>query len=176
MFNLKNWINEVTKSINILRGTSGRSGNQVTVSLGTLYTGAILTNGGTQLLFTIPTGRIFPNGTTVSSVRFYMVCRVSNSNASGVYIVKQTSGSASQVLVDSSQNSVIYNGNNVAKTILPSHWHFSLNGGTNVAINLNCSSSSTYFFSGTETINGYVNNQAATIALTSITITFNLPS
>ena len=142
-----------------------------TLALGTYVTTGVLTNGGKSLYFSIPTGRVFPAAASISKITFNIVARVGNSNASGVYIIKETSGGTSTVSFDSSKSCTFYNGNNVKETLTASMWTFkTINGHTNMYFNI--TGTSDYFFSGNATINGYVNNQPVAVFLDTINVTF----
>lgn len=144
------------------------------ISLGTYITGGVLTSGSSNIHFSIPTGRVFPNGTTISKLTFNIVVRASNSNASGLYIVKDASGGTDVKYYDSTASFQFYNGANQPKTLTTAMSTISLQGGTNIYVNW--VGSGNYFFSGTSTYNGYVNNQPISVMLTDITATLNIPS
>jgi len=144
-----------------------------TLALGTYIATGILTGGGSMLLFSIPTGRVFPAGTSISKITFGIIGRVGNSNASGLYIIKSTSGGSSAVTFDSSKSCTFYNGNNVQKTVTTDMWDVkTIHGHTNLYFSISGPESS-YFFSGTSTINGYVNNQPVALFLSNINVTFS---
>lgn len=144
------------------------------ISLGTYITGGVLTNGSSDIHFSIPTGRVFPNGTTISKLTFNIVVRAGNSNASGMYIVKSASGGTDVKYYDSTASFQFYNGANQSKTLTTAMSTIVLQGGTN--IDVHWLGSGNYFFSGSSTYNGYVNNQPIAIMLTGITATLNIPS
>ena len=106
------------------------------------------------------------------SITFNIIARVGNSNAAGVYIIKETSGGTSTVSFDSSKSCTFYNGNNVKETLTASMWTVkTINGHTNMYFNI--TGTSDYFFSGNATINGYVNNQPVAVFLDTINVTFS---
>ena len=144
------------------------------ISLGTYVASGVLTSVGSDMHFSIPTGRVFPDGTTISKLTFNIVVRAGNHNASGMYIVKSTSGGTNPESYDSTASFQFYNGANQSKTLTTAMSTISLQGGTN--IDVHWLGSGNYFFSGTSTYNGYVNNQPIVIMLTSITATLNIPS
>lgn len=144
------------------------------ISLGTYITGGVLTSNSSNIHFSIPTGRVFPDGTTISKLTFNIVVRASNSNASGLYIVKNASGGTDVKYYDSTASFQFYNGANQPKTLTTAMSTISLQGGTNIYVNW--VGSGNYFFSGTSTYNGYVNNQPISVMLTDITATLNIPS
>lgn len=144
------------------------------INLGTYITGGVLTNGSSDIHFSIPTGRVFPNGTTISKLTFNIVVRAGNSNASGMYIVKSASGGTDVKYYDSTASFQFYNGANQSKTLTTAMSTIVLQGGTN--IDVYWLGSGNYFFSGSSTYNAYVNNQPIAIMLTGITATLNIPS
>lgn len=148
--------------------------NSRTLALGNYLTVGQLTSSAGSLSFSIPTGRIFPSGTTISKITFTMVARGSNSQGTGVYIVKSASGGTGGQAFDSSTTTKFYNGNNVQKSLTSAMWTGkSIQGQTNIYIAM--VSGADHFFSGTSTITNYINNNAATVTLNSINVTLNLP-
>lgn len=145
-----------------------------TLSIGNYTCGGILTSSAGQLFFSIPTGRVFPDGTTISRITFDMVARASNANGGGYYIIKSTSAGTTATGFDSSTSSTFYNANNVAKSLTASMWTKYISGNTNVYISFN--SGTEDFFSGTSTIRGYINNNAVSILLTNIYVYLTFPS
>ena len=146
-----------------------------TLGLGALYTVGVTSSSGASLGFSIPTGRIIPSSTTISKITFNMVARVGSSNGTGKYIVKSTSGGSSAQAFDSSTTTKFYNASDTQKSLTSAMWTGkAIEGQTNIRIYLD--SDSSYFFTGNATNNGYCNNQPVSIYLTSINITFVLPS
>lgn len=148
--------------------------NMGQISLGTYITGGVLTGNGSYMHFSIPTGRVFPDGTTISKLMFNIVVRAGNHNASGLYIVKNASGGTDVKYYDSTASFQFYNGANQSKTLTTAMSDITLQGGTNIYVSWH--GSGDYFFSGTSTYNGYVNNQPIVIMLTNITANLNIPS
>lgn len=139
------------------------------LALGVCIVPAILTSSGSELRFTIPTGRVFPDGTTVTSLVFRMNARVGNSNGGGIYCVKGTSGGTDAAYFNYGVGSTgFYNANNDDKTVTQSMWAVSIAGNTN--INVCISGGSNYFFTGTSTINGYTNNQPVVLYLSIMSV------
>lgn len=146
---------------------------QTTLNLGNYVGAAILSGNAGDLRFSIPTGRVFPSGTTISKITFYIVSRASNSNGLGYYIIKSASGGSDGAAFDSSASTTFYNANNASKTITTSMWRKYLDGGTNIRIMFVGGND---FFSGTTTIRNYINNNAATVYVYNIVVTLNIPS
>lgn len=140
-----------------------------TLNLGTYVGGCVLTSSGGQIYFSIPTGRNLSH-TNISKITFNICVRCSNANGNGYYIVKRAGGSADSVAFDSSKSCTFYDGNNAQKTLTTSMWTKNLNGGTNIYISLY---GGDHFFSGSSTITGYCNNNAATVYLSGITVTLS---
>lgn len=142
-----------------------------TLSLGRYEGAAVISGNAGALRFSIPTGRVYPTGTTISRVTFNVVGRASNSNGGGVYIIEKVGEAAGWAPFDSSTDFVFQNGSDQTKTLLKENIYISLHGGTNVFVNLD--SSTNQFFGGTNT--SYINNNAAVVELDNITIYFNVP-
>lgn len=145
-----------------------------TISLGRYVTGGILTSTAGTLQFSVPTGRLFRSGSTVSRFACSMVARATNRNGTGMYIVKASSGGSDAVAIVSDDPSLIYNGANNLVTIPKAAWTVTLQGGTNVLVNIATGRSN--FFSGSATNTGYINNQAVSLFLDSIFVTIAPPS
>lgn len=143
----------------------------INLSLGSYNASGFLTNTGGTIHFSIPTGRVFPNGTTVSSISFDCVARVANANGTGYYCIKSSNNGTGPASINSLGGSAFYNAGNVAKSISNNMWTISLNGGTNITIAMG---SGDDFFSGTSTIRGYTNNQPVTLMLTNISVLLSL--
>lgn len=129
-----------------------------TISLGNYVTGAILTSSGTELYFSIPTGRILPS---FSSISFGLIARATNPNGTGFYIVKNTSGgynAANITVTPTTGSGSFYNADNAEQTITSAV--SSLEGETNIDIRL----TATYGGSG-------VNNNPCVCRLENIVIT-----
>lgn len=146
---------------------------QTTLNLGNYISAAILTSNAGDLFFSIPTGRVFPSGTTISKITFNIVARVSNANGIGYYIIKSASGGSDGAAFDSSVSKTFYNANNASKTVTSSMWSKTLDGRTNIRISI---AGGNDFFSGTTTIRNYINNNAAVVYVYNIVVTLNIPS
>ena len=146
---------------------------QTTLNLGNYVGAAILSSNAGDLQFSIPTGRVFPTGTTISKITFNIVARSSNANGVGYYIIKSASGGSDGAAFDSSASKTFYNANNASKTITTSMWRKYLDGGTNIRIMFVGGND---FFSGTTTIRNYINNNAATVYVYNIVVTLDIPS
>ena len=146
---------------------------QTTLNLGNYVGAAILSSNAGDLHFSIPTGRVFPSGTTISKITFYIVSRASNANGIGYYIIKSASGGSDGAAFDSSASKTFYNANNASKTITTSMWRKYLDGGTNIRIMFVGGND---FFSGTTTIRNYINNNATTVYVSNIVVTLDIPS
>lgn len=142
-----------------------------TLSLGRYEGAAILSGTAGTLRFSIPTGRVYPTGTTISRITFNVIGRASNSNGGGVYIIEKVNEAAGWASFDSSTDFVFQNGSDQTKTLPQANIYISLQGGTNVFVNLD--SFTNQFFGGTNT--SYINNNAAVVELDNITIYFNVP-
>ncbi len=142
------------------------------INLGIWFGSAVLTSSAGELFFSIPTGRVFPEGTRIERISFGVVGRASNSNGGGYYIIKGISGGYTPALLDSDVDFIFYNANNNLKFLSQMTLSATLEGGTNIQIAL---SGSDNFFSGTTTITGYINNNATTVALNDIVVTLKIP-
>lgn len=133
------------------------------LNLGICITSAILTSSGGTLQFTIPTGRTFPNGTTITKITFNIIARVN-----GSYIIKGTSGGTDSASFDSSLASSFYNSANASKSLTTSMWSKTIQGGTNIYISLTGGASD--FFGGSA-----LNNSAVCLYLSNIQVTLSNP-
>jgi len=141
------------------------------LELGTMILPAILTSTGSELYFTIPTGRLFPSGTTVSSLQFNMNGRAGSSEGQGYYIVRGSSSGTDTApfgFGSAGGTTAFYNANNNQKLVTPSMWTVSFQGGTNILVTIN--GGENYFFSGNATKDGYLNNQPVVLYLTYVTV------
>ena len=156
------------------------SNNSLILALGTYISAGLLTNAGRELVFSIPTGRVFPNGTTVYSISFDIVVRIAStdpsaSSGSGAYyIVKKTSGGTDITSFNSTINSSFYDGNNTLRTLASGNWSKTLQGGTNILIDLYNSTSN--FFTGNATVLNRVNNMPCAVYLLNISAVLDLPT
>lgn len=155
------------------------SNNSLTLSLGTYVASGFLTNAGRELVFSIPTGRIFPSGTDISSISFNIIVRIAStdpaaSGSGGYYIVKKTSGGTDLTTFNSTTNSNFYDGGNTLRTLASGNWGKGLHGRTNILIDLY--NSTTNFFAGNATVLNRVNNMPCIIYLSEISVTFTLPT
>lgn len=166
-------IETIDKRVTDLEDATEFYTREVTLNMNNYISVGILTSTAGYLGFYIPTGRVFPSGTTVAKVTCLICVRASNANGSGYYIIKKTSGGTDQVSFDSTQNFTFYNANNTSKTLATTKISTSLEGGTNVRVSLGTEAS--YFFSGDSTIGGYINNNACTVDMSSLKITLNIP-
>ena len=178
--NMKELIAKILQKIDELAQTLKRTTgeNSTTLSLGTLYTAGLLTQASGRLYFTIPTGRVFPDGTTVTKVTGEIAVRAGSSNGTGIYIVKSTSGGTSPKDFDTTSAFSFYNGNNASVSIPAANITVSLQGNTNVNIFFDGdpSATKTYRFAGTSTINGYINNHPMIVQLTTVQVTLQFPT
>ena len=140
-----------------------------TLNLGVCACGAVLTTDASALYFTIPTGRVFPSGTTITRITGNMSVRASNRNSTGMYIVKSSSGGSSGAAFDTAASvvSTFYDGANNKRTpsVKPS---LKLYGGTN--IHFAWATGIDNYFSGNATNTSYVNNQACMVMLTNLVV------
>lgn len=154
--------------------TTVNSSNKTTLSLGSYHATGLLTSSSAILYFTIPTGRVFPTGTTVSKITFSIIARAGKSNGAGAYIIKNASGGTSSASFDSSNSSSFYDYADKPRTMTSSMWTKTLYGGTNVGITF--TGSENYFFTGNSDNNAIINNQPVVVTLSDINIEFTLPS
>lgn len=141
------------------------------LELGTMIVPAILTSTSSDLYFAIPTGRLFPSGTTIRSLRFYINGRAGSSDGQGYYIIRGSSGGTDMALFEygsTGGTAVFYNANNNMKSVTQSMWTVSLQGGTNILVRIN--GGENYFFSGNATKDGYLNNQPVVLYLSNVTV------
>lgn len=146
------------------------------LSLGRYVTGGVLTGSGGTLQFCIPTGRVFPSGTTVSKMSFKIIARASNSDGTGYYIVKDSAGGTSYGNFyydpDDFMQSWFYDANDSIKDFAYNAWTVSVQGGTNIYISI---SGATDLFTGTSAIRAKTNNNAVSIYLADIAVTLSNP-
>lgn len=148
----------------------GTSSN--TLALGVYDAVAVLTGDSSHLIFSIPTGRVFPSGTTVERITCNMNARAGNSGGKGSYIIKASSQGADLVALDSDTSATFYDAYNTAKTLSSSMWSMSLQGRTNIRVDLEGDRS--FFFTGSEGLNATINNQPTVIHMTNIVLYLNL--
>lgn len=146
---------------------------QTTLNLGVYVASGILTSNAGLLTFSIPTGRVFPSGTTISKITFDILARASSANGTGYYIIESTTTGSDVASFDSSTSKTFHNANDTTKTITSAMWTKELYGGTNIYIAF---SGGNDFFSGTTTIRNYINNNAAVIYLSNIVVTLSISS
>ena len=146
-----------------------------TLSLGSSRLAGELSNNCGTLRFTIPTGRVYPTGTTITRITGQIEVRASNSEGAGLYIISSTnSGSqAGYVYFDTNSAVSFYNGNGQSKSLAANKMTYTLEGGTNIGFNM--TSGTDWFFSGNSTIGGHINNNASVVSLYGITVYFNIP-
>lgn len=169
---LEKKIDSLSKRVMDIEKTPEFYSKEETIDLGYYLAAGLLTSSSGYLLFSIPTGRVFPQGTTISKMTCTMCARASSANGSGYYIVKKSSGGTDHVSFNSTQNFTFYNANNASMTLAKSKISVVLYGGTNVRVQF---TEAAHFFSGNSTITNYINNNACTIEMTSINITLNIP-
>lgn len=168
------------ESDNYIRGpgifdNSIDANNKVTISLGDYYAVGLLTSTSRNLYFTIPTGRIFPSGTTVSGVTFSAVARAGKSNGTGAYIFSRGSDNQyGSVACNSAATTNFVDYAAKPKSITSSMWTKTLYGGTNVGIVW--TGSEDHFFTGNSDNTAIINNQPVVIALYNISIELTLPT
>lgn len=143
------------------------------VSLGSWYGNAIVTGDGKAFWFSIPTGRVFKPGTTISKVTCSLVARISNAAGGGEYVISGSSG-ISLATLDTSTSFRFYNANHTQKTISASNIACHLYGGTNIIITL--TGTDNYTFTGTSAKNANLNDNAATTQINDIVVHLNIPS
>lgn len=144
-----------------------------TISLGQYQACGTLTASAGDLYFSIPTGRVFPSGTTLTAISFKIGARAANQNGAGMYIIKDSASGVSSVTFNSANAFTFYNGASASKTVAQSNIQKLLYGQTNILIHIVSGANG---FSGNATNTGYINNQPVSIWLTDISITVNLPS
>ena len=133
-----------------------------------------LTNSLTMLAFSIPLGRVYPPGTTITRLEADIVARSANSSGAGVYVMKSSSGGTSVVHVNSStSSSTFYNGGNHATALNDTYWTLSLHGGTNVYVRIQGPADSYYF--ADNTFMSTLNNQPVAVSLSNLIIVLNVP-
>lgn len=145
------------------------------LSLGQYTALGILTSSGGFVMFSIPTGRAYPPGTTIQAISFGVVARasVNYNDVQGNFFIKSASGGSSAASFNSASAFTFYNGANQSKSLDQSSIAKTLQGGTNIQITM---SGGTDFFSGNETTRKRINNQACSFGLNNIIVTFNIPS
>lgn len=131
-----------------------------------------MTNSAGDLYFSIPTGRAFPSGTTLTAISFKIGARAANQNGTGMYIIKDSASGTGNATFNSANAFTFYNGAGSSKTVAQSNIQKLFYGQTNIVIHI---VSGTHGFSGNSTNTGYVNNQPVSVWLTDISITVNLP-
>ena len=165
----KGLINEILNNIADL--TNLQTG-EVEIDIGEIVTSGVLTSSGQYLAWTIPLGRVLPKGTTVTKVLGNIVVRAANHNAAGVYIWKQNS--TERVPFNTLENSIFIDGAGATQTILPSFWRLTIQGESNLLLEVTGNTS--YFFPGNATNNGYLNNQPCVVDLQGIKVTVDIPT
>ena len=145
-----------------------------TLNLGTYIASAVLTGGAGNLQFSIPTGRVFPSGTTITIITFDIIGRSANANGTGYYIIKSSAGGYNAASFNSSVPSTFYNAADDQKTLTTALWTSkSIQGGTNIYISLG--DNTTDFFSGNATIRNYINNNPVVLYLSNIQVILSNP-
>lgn len=162
-------INGSEYNIETLFGT-----NTDALSLGSYISAGILSSSTGTLLFYIPTGRVFPADAVVERITFNILCRAGNSDGTGIYFIKASSGGYDVAPFDSSANSSFYNAGNMAKSLFSDEWSWSIQGGTNIRVKF--TTGENYFFSGSSTTNDKINNQPTTVYLSNITLYLSFAS
>lgn len=165
----KGLINEILNNIADL--TNLQTG-EVDIDIGEIVTSGVLTSSGQYLAWTIPLGRVLPKGTTITKVLGNIVVRAANHNAAGVYIWKQNS--TERVPFNTLENSIFIDGAGATQTILPSFWRLTIQGESNLLLEVTGNTS--YFFPGNATNNGYLNNQPCVVDLQGVKITVDIPT
>lgn len=165
----KGLINEILNNIADL--TNLQTG-EVDIDIGDLLIVGRLTSDSGRLGWTIPLGRVLPKNTTITKVTGEIVVRVGSHNTSGLYIWRSTG--AIPAVFDTSENSIFLDGAETSRTILPSYWYLSLQGESNLYMEVVSSTSN--FFSGNATNGGYVNNQPCSVELSKVKITVDIPT
>lgn len=144
-----------------------------TLSLGTYNTASVLTGTGSRITFSIPTGRVYPTGTTITKVVCNFNARTSNAEGNGVYVVHKVGTFTDWAPFDSTSNFTFNNGVNDTVSLAPNNMTINLQGGTNVLINLQAPTS--HFFSGSQSNTNILNNNATVVELKDIVIYFDIP-
>ena len=141
------------------------------VEIGKYYSNGVLTSSTSDLNITIPLGcRLAPNNRTIKSIQVGLLVRASNSNGTGMYIVKSTSGGYSPQTFNSNANTSFYNGANANKTVTPAMWVSKISSDGTILF-LEIKSNEDYFFSGSSTNNGYINNNALSVTVEDLILT-----
>lgn len=165
----KGLINEILNNIADL--TNLQTG-EVDIDIGDLLIVGRLTSDSGRLGWTIPLGRVLPKNTTITKVTGEIVVRVGSHNTSGLYIWRSTG--ATPAIFDTSENSIFLDGAETSRTILPSYWYLSLQGESNLYMEVVSNTSN--FFSGNATNGDYVNNQPCSVELSKVKITVDIPT
>lgn len=145
-----------------------------TLNLGTYVATGFISNSCGAIGFSIPTGRVFPSGTTISKITFSMTARVSRGTAAanaGIYCITSSSdGTVGTINYNSTASTKFYNASGVQKTLTTSITTIGLYGGTNIYIYWK---GDNYLF-GANSL--YINNKPVVLTLTGINVTFNIPT
>ena len=165
----KGLINEILNNIADL--TNLQTG-EVEIDIGDLWAIGRLSSDSSQLGWTIPLGRTLPKNTTITKITGNVIARAGNHNAGGLYFWR--ANTYDPAVFDTSVNSTFLNGANVSTSILPSYWIMSIEGNTNLKIDI--ISGTNYFFTGNSTNNGYCNNQPCVLELSDIKVTVDIPT
>lgn len=147
----------------------------IDIELGNFVTSAVLTSDGGGLYFSIPVNRIFPKSTVVTRARGNISARASNSEGTGVYIMKSTSSGSSPAPFDTA-NSIwadFYDGANTHRT--PStHPTLTMKGCGECLFDF--ASRTANYITGSATITSRTNNNAVVVYVTQCVITLQIPT
>lgn len=164
------YMNAEFKSDNYHYGESYYEGK--TVKVGNYYSGGVFSSSSSSITFTVPLGcRLAPNNRTIDNVQLDLAVRASNSNGTGLYVFKSSSGGYSPQTINSNANSSFYNGANTNKTLTPSMWNtYITSDGAMLYICIENTAES-YFYSGNSTNNSYTNNNAISLSVLNFVLT-----
>lgn len=145
------------------------------LELGQFYCGAMLTSESSTLVFSVPTGRVFPPGTTIDRITCEIEARASSSSGTGEYIMSSNTGGgySGWVQFDSDTNCSFRAGGQTLRDMNPTMYSLSLSGGTNIVVGFRAGTS--YYFSGTSAVNDQINNQAVSVRVQYFKVYFNIP-
>lgn len=145
----------------------------IDIELENFVTSAVLTSDGGGLYFSIPVNRIFPRSAEVTRIRGNMSVRASNSEGTGVYVIKSSSGGSSPAPFDTDNTNWMdfYDGANTHRT--PSvHPALALKGCGECILDF--ASRTANYITGSATITSRCNNNSAVVYVTQCVITIRV--
>lgn len=147
-----------------------------TFDLGEVVCGGFLTQAGSRVVFSIPTGRVFEDDSEMEWILdCYIVIRCANQAGTGAYIMKSTSGGYDGAHLNTLSGCTFYNMANQQKTFTyATNIKTTMQGGTNLLVYLDgdpYAAGNVYAFAGNATNSGYVNNQPVCIDCSQTKIT-----